>query len=483
MNFKIWHKLAILLIATTTLTLVIGIGLSQRSFKSGFMDYLQRQEQRRLEGVANNLLQAYVESGNWDFIRGNNQLWFFMIRPRPGRFAPVEGRHMRNRSRGEFFPEHDRGPFPHMRGGRRLPKMVLLDENKSLIVGKRKMKGPTQYYPIKQDQQIIAYIESEKPVQITDRLDKMFAAQQNQAFIINTVVSLIVSVLVALLASYYFRRRIRDLNQIAHQLTSGKYEQRVRIKQKDELGQLGDDFNILAETLQKNQRSQQQWIADISHELRTPVAILKGELEALDDGIRPLDNSAIQSLQQEIERLNKLIEDLYQLSVSDMGALKYEKTEFDICGLFTELKDGFKDRFEKQNIRFEGLQNSQNPILFYADKQRLFQLLSNLLENSLRYTDAGGEVRLSCQNSEDSLTIIVEDSAPGIPEQKINQVFDRLFRLDSSRTRANGGAGLGLAIAKQIVLAHRGEIVAAASDLGGVRISCRLPKYKVEHEH
>ena len=327
MNFKIWHKLAILLIATTTLTLVIGIGLSQRSFKSGFLDYLQRQEQRRLEGVANHLLQSYSETGNWDFIRGNNQLWFLIIRPRPGRFAPVEERHMRKRLPGEFFPEHDRGPFPHMRGGRRLPKMALLDENKSLIVGKRKMKGPTQYYPIKQEQQIIAYIESEKPVQITDRLDKMFAAQQNQAFIINTVVSLIVSVLVALLASYYFRRRIRDLNHIAQHLTSGQYEQRVQIKQKDELGQLGDDFNILAETLQKNQRSQQQWIADISHELRTPVAILKGELEALDDGIRPLDNSAIQSLQQEIERLNKLIEDLYQLSISDMGALKYEKSD------------------------------------------------------------------------------------------------------------------------------------------------------------
>jgi len=478
MNFKIWHKLALLLVATTTLTIMIGIGLSQRSFKSGFQEYLHRQEQRRFKDIAGNLLMTYEDKGNWDFIRGNQQLWFFYIRPRPGRFGPVAGRHIREPRQDGFFPRHESrgpGPFPHMGGGRRLPRLALLDEQKNLIVGSSKLKQPYQLYPLEMDNQIIAYIQSEEIKGITDRLDKMFAAQQNRAFVINTLVAFIVSIIVALLASLYFRKRIEPLNQIAKQLTSGQYEQRVQIKQQDELGQLGMDFNALAQTLQQNQLSQQQWIADISHELRTPVAILKGELEALDDGIRPLDKQSIHSLQQEIQRLGKLIEDLYQLSVSDMGALKYEKTNVNFIELFQELEDAFKGRFEKRNIHYSGI-SSDATIILHADKQRLFQLFGNLLENSLRYTDSGGEVRLQYENNNRYLQIDIEDSAPGVPDEKLEQIFDRLFRLDSSRNRIKGGAGLGLAIAKQIVLAHQGDIVATCSELGGIKISCIFPK-------
>jgi len=477
MNFKIWQKLALLLLTTTSLTLVIGIGLSQRSFKSGFMDYLQRQEFRRLEILGSNLLVAYKENGSWEFIRGNKPLWLSFLRPRPGRFGFMQGMHRGQRPPNDFFPGSGRPRgFSHMGGGRRLPKMVLLDNNKKLLVGTPLANGSPLYHPLKSNDIIVAYLKTEKPKIITDRLDKMFAAQQNQAFFINTLVALLVSIVVALLASIYFKKRIRGLNNIAQQLTSGLYEKRVEIKQKDELGQLGMDFNTLAETLQKNQQSQQQWIADISHELRTPIAILKGELEALDDGIRPLDGAAIQSLQQEIERLGKLVEDLYQLSVSDMGALKYEKSSFVFNDLLTELEDAFKVRFDKQKLALSLNCELPEGYEFHGDRQRLFQLLSNLLENSLRYTDATGQVIIYCEDKEQQLIVAIEDSSPGIAKEKLPLIFDRLFRLESSRSRSNGGAGLGLAIAKQIVLAHQGEIFAKASDLGGISISCVFPK-------
>ena len=479
MNLKIWHKLAMLLLATTSLTIVISIGLSQQSFKKGFQDYLQRQEQRRLEVLSENLIEAYETNGNWDFLRGNHRLWISFLRSSGEHFGPGKGRFKSEpfNERTYLIPEvKQQRDFRPQRGWGRASRFTLLDSNKQHIVGKQPIADNAELNPLKHAGEVIAFIAREKRQRNFDRLDNMFEAQQNQAFIINTLVALIVSVIVALLASIYFRKRINVLTQIAQQLTSGQYEQRIEINQKDELGQLGSDFNTLAKTLQKNQQSQQQWIADISHELRTPVAILKGELEALDDGIRPMDKKAIQSLQQEIERLSKLIDDLYQLSISDMGALKYEKSKFDIKELSLEVYESFKHRFEQQSLSLNLSIPEAQSIQYHGDRQRLYQLLSNLLENSLRYTDSGGNVWIKLLNNAEDITLIIEDSAPGIDEDKLSQIFDRLFRLDSSRNRSKGGAGLGLAIAKQIVLAHQGDISANTSDYGGVKIVCKLPK-------
>lgn len=484
MNIKIWHKLAILLLATTSLIIVIGIGLSQQSFKHGFQDYLQRQEQRRLEVLAQNLISAYEEKGNWNFLRNNNQLWLSFLRSSGEHFSPRKGRR-RTEPFSETLssPSHEREkrrPFRPIGPRSGPPKMSLLDTDKQIIVGIPAITDAAYLQPLKNNGKVIAYIAIKKKARIVDRLDKLFAAQQNQAFIVNTLVSLVVSLIVALLASVYLRKRMSPLTHIAQQLTSGQYQQRIHITQKDELGQLGNDFNILAKTLQKNQQSQQHWIADISHELRTPVAILKGELEALEDGIRALDNNAIHSLRQETERLNKLIDDLYQLSIADMGALKYEKTDFDINKLLQEVYEQFKLRFQQQNLTLHysdaGTGDSIQAIQYHGDRQRLYQLLSNLLENSLRYTDAGGDIQIKIINNEHDITLIVEDSAPGIEEDKQPYIFNRLFRLESSRNRSKGGAGLGLAIAKQIVMAHKGEISAQTSELGGIQISCRLAK-------
>jgi len=331
-----------------------------------------------------------------------------------------------------------------------------------------------QKIPLKDNGQIVAYLHSEKFSRITDNLDQHFAAKQNHAFLINTGIAIILSILAAITVSFFFRYRIRQLTQIARQLTSGHYQHRITIKQQDELGQLGKDFNTLAETLQKNQQSQQQWIADISHELRTPVAILKGELEALDDGIRPLDNNAVKSLKQEVERLNLLIDDLYQLSIADAGALKYTKENFIFDDLIMEIEQHFLARFNQHNISLHINNHIAKPFLFYGDRQRLYQLLSNLFENSLRYTNTEGKVFVKCEDDSHYVTIEVEDSSPGISEEKIIHIFDRLYRIENSRNRSNGGAGLGLAIAKQIVTAHRGEISAQSSRLGGICMTCRL---------
>ncbi|MCW8932749.1 MAG: ATP-binding protein [Gammaproteobacteria bacterium] len=487
MTFKIWHKLALILILTITIAVVISTVLSQRSFKKSFLEYIEQQQQRQLENLAQNLLNRYEEEGNWAFIRDKKRVWFFYQRLKPEQRKRDRARNenwqqRQARKQEEFDSRQERNlirALPVGQNGKKFNKVrnkiALLDENKKLIVGALLSKENTEYYPLKSNGHIVAYIQRVKFMGITDQLDKIFANKQEQAFLFNTMSTLFISVLVALFISIYFRKRLHVLTHFAEELTSGHYQERVDIKQKDELGQLGMDFNVLARTLQKNQQSQQQWIADISHELRTPLAILKGELQALDDGIRPLNQDAVNSLKQETDRLGKLVEDIYQLSVADMGALKYDKKPFVFSELFIEINDNFSSLFKQKELKLTIDCDFTDAFLFNGDKLRLHQLMSNLLQNSLHYTNSGGQVIIQCLQNEKSIKILISDSEPGVEPEKITQIFDRLFRVESSRSRSKGGAGLGLAIAKQIVLAHQGDIYAQPSELGGITISMVFP--------
>ena len=487
MTFKIWHKLALVLIITITMAVVISTVLSQRSFKNSFMEYIEQQELRQIKELGNSLLTRFEEEGSWAFIRNKKRVWFLYLRLKPEqrqqrRFLSEDRQLRRTRRQEQFALRQERNlirAIPMKDNDRRLNqkrnKLALVDSNKRLIVGVHLLPDNTEYYPLESDGTIVAYLQRKKFRGITDQLDKIFANKQDQAFLFNTLSTLFISILLALFISVYFRKRINCLTTIAKELTSGHYQKRVDIKQKDELGQLGMDFNTLAETLQKNQQLQQQWIADISHELRTPIAILKGELQALDDDIRPLNKEAVNSLKQETERLNKLVDDLYQLSVAEMGVLKYDKKHFDVNDLFIEIKENFTLQFEQKelSLSIECQLSTQNK--FHGDKQRLYQLMSNLLQNSLRYTDSGGQVQIRCQEKNKILTITIADSSPGVEYEHLSKIFERLYRVESSRSRSNGGAGLGLAIAKQIVLAHQGKIFAQPSDLGGITITVVLP--------
>ena len=242
----------------------------------------------------------------------------------------------------------------------------------------------------------------------------------------------------------------------------------------DEIGQLVDDFNRLARTLENNESLRRNFMADISHELRTPLAVLKGELEALQDDIRQFTPDSLKSLQAEVTMLSKLIDDLYELALADVGALVYRYEDVNIAGLLKDSLPGFAERFAGRQLTLEA-NVPDAPVMVNADPQRLKQLFNNVLENCVRYTDAGGRVQVSLRRDRDVLRIDVEDSAPGVAATLLPRLFERLFRVEASRSRERGGAGLGLAIVKSVVEAHRGTIVAKPSHLGGLWIQVVLP--------
>jgi two-component system sensor histidine kinase BaeS len=321
----------------------------------------------------------------------------------------------------------------------------------------------------------VGWLSISPPEFLSDQLDVQFQAQQSRTFWLIAVISIATAALMAVLLARHLLAPIRGLTKGARALTAGQFGARAQVTSSDELGQLAADFNILAETLEQNERARRQWVADISHELRTPLAVLRGEIEAIEDGVRPFDASSLKSIHGEVLRLAKLVEDLYELSLSDLGALNYRKEKTDLIEALDAALTAFSHRFAQQEISVTSSLNHDRPILVFADAQRLFQLFSNLLENSLRYTDSGGQLRVRCEETDKLAIMHFQDSAPGVSEEALPKLFERLYRVESSRNRARGGAGLGLAICKNIVAAHGGEITALSSPLGGLWIRIQLP--------
>ena len=304
--------------------------------------------------------------------------------------------------------------------------------------------------------------------------EQRLAEQQATASYVIAVLAVLLAALVAFFVARGFIAPLRRLAAATHRLAEGDYATRVTSARSDEIGQLSADFDRLAHTLEANESMRRHFMADISHELRTPLAILRGELEALEDGIRTLTPERLRSLQAEVAMLGKLVEDLYELSLADVGALALHPEHLDLREPVATAVRAFDERFAARDIRVEQLPSAR-PVPVHADAGRLLQVLNNLLENCARYTDAGGVVRVRVGVDGGDAVVDIEDSAPGVPPDALPRLFDRLYRVDASRNRRSGGAGLGLALARAVIEGHAGTIVARPSPLGGLWIRVTLP--------
>lgn len=241
-----------------------------------------------------------------------------------------------------------------------------------------------------------------------------------------------------------------------------------------EIAGLHGDINVMAESLSRLESSRQRWIAELSHELRTPLAVLRGEVEALVDGIRPLDRAALASLQEEIRRLSRLVEDFHLLATSELRALPCRFEPVAPAALLQAAVERIAPRAKTLGLVVEAPLPQVLPAARW-DAVRISQLLANLLENSLRYTEAPGMVQVTARSLGAAVEIRLDDMPPGVPDGHLERLFDPLYRADPSRSRAFGGSGLGLAIARAIAQAHGGRLRAEASALGGLAMVLTLP--------
>jgi len=260
--------------------------------------------------------------------------------------------------------------------------------------------------------------------------------------------------------------------QGAIDLSQRKFDTKIEINSNDELAQLAHYFNDIGIRLSKFEVQQKQWLQDIAHELRTPLTVIRGEIEAMVDGVTPATEHNLRLLQHDVLRLNHLLNDLHQLSVTDNLALNRDCALIRFDKVCINSASRFNTKLSHRNI---SLVTDFTPCTVRGDQSRLLQVLDNLLHNCQKYTEHGGTVWFSCRTFNSELILVIEDSGPGVDSAKLDKLFDRLYRVDSHRGREHGGAGLGLAICKNIIIAHHGEIAASRSEHGGLKITINIP--------
>ena len=258
----------------------------------------------------------------------------------------------------------------------------------------------------------------------------------------------------------------------------GNFDYKIEINSKDEIGSLSDTFNALTQFLKQEKAKREQWITDIAHELRTPIQVLSSQVEAIQDGICEPNIQNMSSLSSQIEVLSSLVEDLYTLSLTDEKANIVCDSNVDLAELLTAAMATKSQHFAQRDIQVVRVFKIRNPCRINADPKSLMRVFSNIMENSSRYTDEGGEFKVTLYCNESEAVITFDDSSPGVPDECLNKIFNRLYRVEQSRSRANGGAGLGLPICKNIIGLHNGTITSDHSPLGGLSLRITIPLEK-----
>ncbi|MCS7067980.1 MAG: ATP-binding protein [Meiothermus sp.] len=299
-------------------------------------------------------------------------------------------------------------------------------------------------------------------------------ARLQQNLLIAGLVATVLGILAALVFARRVARPIEAISEAASRLAQGQLSVRIPSpKGHDEVARLAQNFNHMAASLERLEAERKALIADIAHELRTPLTVMQGRLEAIQDGVLPLEQAEIDRLHHQTALLARLVEDLRTLSLADAGRLNLVMRELELAELTRRVASGFQAALEARQIGLE--LKLEEPIPVKGDPDRLAQVIGNLLNNALAHTPAQGKIVLEAGRSASLAYLKVQDTGPGIPEEALPKVFDRFYRAEASRSRATGGSGLGLSIVKTLVELHAGRVTAQNGPEGGALFELQLP--------
>jgi histidine kinase len=308
-----------------------------------------------------------------------------------------------------------------------------------------------------------------------------FRAAVTEAMALATIAALVAAIIVSLFVTRRVVSPVREMMMVSQRIADGHYDERVAVPNGvsggdlDELAQLALSFNQMAATLEQTEARRQELIGNVAHELRTPLASIKGYMEGLIDGVLPTDAATFQQVYREADRLQRLVADLQELSQVEAGAFELNLRPTPVRALVEGVTDSLGHQFEEKGVTLETEVPTDLPSV-RADEDRIGQVLLNLVGNALQYTPAGGRVCLRAHREGDAVRLTVEDTGIGIPVEHLPHVFSRFYRVDKSRSRAGGGSGIGLTIAKYLVQAHGGQIQATSDGLDrGSTFSFTLP--------
>lgn len=307
-----------------------------------------------------------------------------------------------------------------------------------------------------------------------DAQGQAFLNRVRQSLLLAGLAAVALALLLGLLISWRLTAPLRQLTHAAGVIAGGDLSERVAAKGRDEIADLGRAFNRMAASLETGETLRRNLMADVAHELRTPLTVIQGNLQAILDGVYPLDEAQVAGLYDETRLLTRLVDDLRELALAEAGQLRLEREPVDLVALAQGVTANFMSAAEVAGVKLSAPAGDAAAQVA-GDADRLGQVLRNLLSNALRHTPAGQQVAVRVEMAGNQALVIVADTGTGISPEDLPHVFDRFYRGNKSRGRRVGSAGLGLAIARQLVMAHGGEISVESAEGTGTTFTVRLP--------
>ncbi len=440
-------RLVLAFVAISVLSTLLVVGFTRWRSREEFRAFLIDQNRPALILA---LSGYYQQHGSWDGIQEAHLL--------PQQTAPPQ-------------PQFQRGVF------------TLVDSatGRVVLAGQGYQDGSTvpatalpSGIPIQSGNKTVGVLLINQPVYRIGAPGSTFLARINLQTVWGGLLAIGLALILAIILSSTLTRPIRELTIATRAVASGSPAQQVPIRSKDELGQLASSFNRMSSDLSRSLELRRQMTADIAHELRTPISIILGHAEAVHEGVLPASSENFEIVRQEAERLEHLVEDLRTLSMADAGELKLVMQPYDPRELLERSAKVYAHQAGQKNVAIDVTTEAELPLM-EIDAQRMVEVLANVLDNAIRYTPEGGHIGMSATRSDHMVEIRVQDSGPGVERGELDKIFERFYRTESSRSRDNGGSGLGFAIARSIIERHKGRIWAESQPGRGLTVVMRLP--------
>lgn len=458
------RKLFLSTLAIVLLTLGLSMFSVNYVFKKEFSNYLTQTTEAALEPLPERLLSAF-----------KNNSWDIVTLRKIGEALPLGTQVTLQDPKGKVIAilknsmetMHDRMGIndvqsPTLAGMMNMPYAVQGWKTRTLTINNSQETIATA---------IVRYPTSAK---ILNPADTAFMTSIFYSLMLASGLSLLIGILLTLYTSQRLVAPLRRLTQAAFHIGQGHLEERVPSTTNDEVGQLADAFNTMANNLKRQEELRKQFTADIAHELRTPLTSIRSYIEAFQDGVLPADPENLSVINEEIGRLVGLSSDLKDLNIAEIGALKINPLPVNLNDIINKVVNNLQPLIQENGLKLQWTSLS-SPLYVSGDDRLLTRLFYNLIQNAYKYTEPGGTIDIEMQTRQNDISIWVKDSGVGISENELPFIFERFYRTDKSRARESGGSGIGLALVREIVLLHHGKITVKSTIGMGTTFEVTLP--------
>jgi signal transduction histidine kinase len=464
-RLSITTRLILSFLTIIILTLVLFIVVTNRVVYNRFADLVIRSGTNFSKRVVPILEQYYQANGSWD---GVENLVFDTPGNREGGF-------------GRFRQENGNMMMPGLMITAQDERFLLIDGDEIIFdtnpdgIFINNPENLTKFgSPVIVNGKQVGTFLVASMMGILNESQNIYLARVNRTLIWVGAIAILLVFLVAIWQSKSIIQPLREMAVASRLLAKGDYNQRVQVQRNDELGDMSKSFNLMATELAQQAALRRQLMADVAHELRTPLSVLRIDLESMEDGLMEASPENVRSLQSEVSYLSNLVDDLRMLSMADAGDLRFEKSPVELNSLVRDMVE--RQQFAARDRKIDLISSLlEKEIYVFGDSQRLSQVLVNLLSNAIQHTPPDNQIFITTEMSDKNAIVKVKNLGAWIPGDELERIFDRFYRLDRSRNRNQGGSGLGLSIARSLIEAHGGKIWAESEEGQSTTFTFKLP--------